>query len=296
MRSVAIVTDSNSGLSSEDARRAGITVLPMPVLMDEEVSYEGVNLDRQEFFTRLTQGFNVQTSQPSPGSLLASWDDVLQEADSLVYLPMSGGLSSAVYTAEALAEDYEGRVVVVDNRRISCTQRMAALEAAGLAELGYSAREIGDILTEHAKDASIYISVDTLCYLKRGGRITAAGAAIVTALNLKPILRIDGGKLDAYAKARGNKQAQQALLSAVQTDQEKRFCGRPVTFRCAGTCSDTDSKVWTEIAQSRFPDHTIGYDPLALSISCHIGPGSYAIVCMAHLPQLGEEFYKVWET
>ena len=296
MKSVAIVTDSNSGLTPEDARRAGIVVLPMPVLMEEDVFYEGVSLDRQDFFAQLAQGRSIQTSQPAPGALLACWDDVLLDADSLVYLPMSGGLSSAVYTAKALAEDYDSRVIVADNRRISCTQRMAALEAAGLADLGYSAQEIGRILEEHAKDASIYISMDTLSYLKRGGRITAAGAAIATALNLKPILRIDGGKLDAYSKARGNKQAQQVLLGAVQSDLEKRFCGRSVTFRCAGTCSDIDAAAWTAMAQSHFPDHIIGYDPLALSISCHIGPGAYAIVCMAHLPQLTDPFYYTWES
>ncbi len=282
---VAVATDSNSGITQAQGARCGIGVIPMPFLIDGEEYFEDVSITRDEFFQKLEAGADVQTSQPSPKAVTGLWNQLLKDHEEVVYIPMSSGLSNSCQTAMALAQDYGGRVRVVDNHRISCTQKQSVLEAVKLANEGWSAAEIHDFLIEHALDASIYIAVDTLKYLKKGGRVTAAGAAIGTLLNIKPVLQIQGDKLDAYAKVRGMKQAQETMLQAVRKDMEERFAGEEVLIRAAHTCDEKTAHQWKKAISAQFPKHKVYIDPLALSISCHIGFGSTAIVCMKKLPE-----------
>ena len=270
---VAVATDSNSGITQAQGTKHGIGVIPMPFLIDGTEYFEDVSITREEFFQKLEEGADVQTSQPSP------------ESEEVVYIPMSGGLSNSVQTALMLSESYEGRVQVVDNHRISCSQKQSVLQAVKLAREGRKAAEIKAFLLEHALDASIYIAVDTLKYLKKGGRVTAAGAALGTILNIKPVLQIQGEKLDAYAKVRGMKLAQTKMLEAVKNDIESRFAGEEVLIKGAYTCDEKSLSQWKKALSSAFPKHKISLDPLALSISCHIGAGSMAVVCMKIEPE-----------
>lgn len=282
---VAVATDSNSGITQAQGARHGIGVIPMPFLIDGKEYFEDVSITREEFFRKLEEGADVQTSQPSPEAVTSLWDELLKEHEGVVYIPMSGGLSGSVQTALTLAEDYGGRVQVVDNHRISATQKQSVLEALRLAEDGWDAKTIRDFLMAHAYDASIYIAVDTLKYLKKGGRVTAAGAALGSLLNIKPILQIQGDKLDAYAKVRGMKLAQEKMLQAVQNDMEGRFAGQEVLIKGAYTCDEKAAAQWRKTISARFPKHKVSLDPLALSISCHIGFGSMAVVCMKVQPE-----------
>ncbi len=281
---VAVATDSNSGITQAQGARYGVGVIPMPFLIDGKEYFEDVSITRDEFFRKLEEGADVQTSQPSPRAVTGLWDSLLKEYEEVVYIPMSGGLSGSVQTALTLAEDYGGKVQVVNNHRISYTQKQSVLEALQLAKAGWDAKSIHDFLMEHAMEASIYIAVDTLKYLKKGGRVTAAGAALGTLLNIKPILQIQGEKLDAYAKVRGMKLAQEKMLQAVQDDMENRFADDEVLIRGAYTCDEKTASQWKKAIAARFPKHRIYNDPLALSISCHIGFGSTAIVCMKKFP------------
>ncbi len=282
---VAIATDSNSGITQAQGKKLGIGVIPMPFLIDGREYYEDVSISRTEFFQKLESGADVQTSQPSPKAVTGLWDRLLEEYNEVVYIPMSGGLSNSLQTALVLAQDYDGRVQVVDNHRISCTQKQSVLQALQLARAGKTACEIKDFLTEHALDASIYIAVDTLKYLKKGGRVTAAGAALGTLLSIKPVLQIQGEKLDAFAKVRGMKQAQAKMLEAVRNDMEGRFAGCEVLIKGAYTCDEKTAAQWRKAISAAFPKHKISLDPLALSISCHIGAGAMAIVCMKAEPE-----------
>lgn len=207
------------------------------------------------------------------------WDDVLKEYEELIHIPMSSGLSSSCETALALAQDYEGRVHVVDNQRISITQRQSVLDALKMVEQGMSAKEIVDVLMKEKLEASIYITVDTLKYLKKGGRVTAAGAALGTVLNIKPVLQIQGEKLDAFAKVRGFKAAKKKMLDAIEKDITKRFAGKKVYLMAAYTCSEEEAEEWKKEIEARFPGYDVHMDPLSLSVSCHIGPGSMAVAC-----------------
>lgn len=282
---VAVATDSNSGITQAQGAKHGIGVIPMPFLIDGKEYFEDVSITREEFFQKLEEGADVQTSQPSPESVTALWDKLLEEYEEVVYIPMSGGLSNSVQTALMLSESYEGKVQVVDNHRISCSQKQSVLQAVKLAQDGWKAAEIKAFLLEHALDASIYIAVDTLKYLKKGGRVTAAGAALGTILNIKPVLQIQGEKLDAYAKVRGMKLAQEKMLEAVKNDMENRFAGDEVMIKGAYTCDEKTLAQWKKALSSTFPKHKISLDPLALSISCHIGAGSMAVVCMKVEPE-----------
>lgn len=282
---VAVATDSNSGITQAQGARHGIGVIPMPFLIDGEEFFEDVSITRDEFFQRLEEGADVQTSQPSPEAVTSLWDELLQEYEGVVYIPMSGGLSGSVQTATTLAEDYDGRVQVVDNHRISCSQKQSVLEAVCLAQQGWDAKTIKEFLMQHAYDASIYIAVDTLKYLKKGGRVTAAGAALGTLLNIKPILQIQGDKLDAYAKVRGMKLAQEKMLEAIENDINERFADCEVLIKGAYTCDEKTAAQWKKTIAARFPKHKVSLDPLALSISCHIGFGSMAIVCLKAQPE-----------
>lgn len=275
----AVVTDTNSGIMPDEAKRLGVFSIPMPIIIDEEIRLEGVNLTNEQFFESQIGGREVSSSMPSPGDVMDLWDEILKDYDQLVYMPMSSGLSASCSTAAGLAEDYDGRVEVIDNHRISVTLRIAVLEAKKLADEGKSAAEIKDYIEKTAYDSSIYIACDTLRYLKKGGRVTPAGAAIATALNLKPVLTIQGGKLDAFAKVRGMKKARDRMVEAMLKDRSERFGEFPdsqIRIGCAGSgLTQSEEKEWTQQMQAAFPGIDVYYDPLGLSIGVHIGPGGY---------------------
>ena len=223
MGKIAIVTDSNSGITQDQGRELGVYVLPMPFYINDVMYLEGITLTQEEFYRRLQQDEPISTSQPSPAEVCGLWDNLLKEYDEVVHIPMSSGLSASCETAMGLARNYDGKVQVVDNQRISVTQRQSVLDAVNLAKAGRTAAEIKKVLEDEKMESSIYITLETLKYLKKGGRITPAAAAIGTVLNLKPVLQIQGEKLDAYAKVRGKKQAKRVMIKAVQEDLEKRF-------------------------------------------------------------------------
>ena len=275
----AIVTDSNSGITQSEAGELGIFVLPMPFMIDGQDYYEDINLTQREFYEKLQEGSDISTSQPSPESVMKLWDQVLKDYDQIAHIPMSSGLSSSCETALSLAQDYEGRVHVVDNQRISITQRQSVLDALEMVKRGMGAKEIVDVLMAEKLEASIYITVDTLKYLKKGGRVTAAGAALGTVLNIKPVLQIQGDKLDAFAKVRGFKAAKKKMLDAIEKDINVRFAGKKVHLQAAYTCSAEEAEEWKKEIMERFPGYEVHMDPLSLSVSCHIGPGSMAIAC-----------------
>jgi len=281
MSKIAVVTDSNSGITQAQGREMGIRVLPMPFYINDELFFEDVTLSQGEFYQRLAEGADVKTTQPSPGDVTALWDQVLEEAGELVYLPMSSGLSSSCDTAIMLAQDYGGRVQVVNNQRIAATLRHSVEEAIALAAAGKGAREIRDILEAVKFDSDIYITVDTLKYLKKGGRLTPAAAAIGTVLNLKPVLRIKGEKLDAFAKTRGWKAAKKTMLDTIQEVIRRDFpeCRGPEDLYLDAVYSGAreDALDWLEEVQAAFPGWPVQLEPLSLSVSCHIGPGARAI-------------------
>ena len=279
MGKIAIVTDSNSGITQRQARVMGIYVLPMPFYINGDMYYEDITLTQEEFYQRLAEEADISTSQPSPADVMEMWDDILKEYEEIIHIPMSSGLSSSCETAIALAQDYDGRVHVVDNQRISITQRQSVLDALWMAGQGMSAQEIVDVLMREKLEASIYITVDTLKYLKKGGRVTAAGAALGTVLNIKPVLQIQGEKLDAFAKVRGFKAAKKKMLDAIEKDITKRFAGKKIYLMAAYTCAEEEAEEWKKEIEARFPGYEIHMDPLSLSVSCHIGPGSMAVAC-----------------
>lgn len=281
MGKVAIVTDSNSGITQKEAKELGIRVLPMPFYINEELFFEDITLTQEEFYQRLAEDADISTSQPSPGDVIDLWEELLlKEYDEIVHIPMSSGLSSSCETAIGLARDYDGKVHVIDNQRISITQRQSVLEAIEMAEKGMSAQEIEDVLMREKLEASIYITVDTLKYLKKGGRVTPAAAALGTVLNLKPVLQIQGEKLDSYAKVRGWKAAKKTMLDAIQKDLDGRFKGKEVYIRAAYTCTEDETQAWKKEIEERFPGYDVYMDCLSLSVSCHIGAGSRAVACM----------------
>lgn len=279
MAKTAIATDSNSGISQEMAKRLGISVLPMPFTIDDQLYFEDVTLTQEQFYEKLQSDCTITTSQPAPGDVMDLWDRLLTEYDEVVYIPMSSGLSNSCETALMLAEDYDGKVFVVNNQRISVTQKRSVLDAIELAKQGRSGAEIRDFLEETKLESSIYITVDTLKYLKQGGRVTPAAAAIGTILNIKPVLQIQGEKLDSFAKARGFRQAKKIMLDAVEKDMRQRFAGQKVHLQAAYTCSEADALEWKQEIEERFPGHEVDPDKLTLSIACHIGPGAIAIAC-----------------
>lgn len=282
MAKIAIVTDSNSGITQAAGKALGVYVLPMPFDIDGQQYFEDINLTQEQFYEKLTGDANVATSQPSPDAVMTLWDDLLknQGYDEIVHIPMSSGLSSSCSTAMMLAQDYDGKVQVVDNQRISVTQKISVTDALKMAEAGLSAADIKRILEEQKFDSSIYIMVDTLKYLKKGGRITPAAAALGTLLRLKPVLQIQGEKLDAFAKARTVKQAKSIMLGAIHKDIETRMGGEAnmdkLHIAAAYTPGDGVEQ-WLEEIKKEFPDKEIVMDPLSLSVSCHIGSGALAV-------------------
>ena len=278
---IAIVADSNSGVTQDEAKKLGIYVLPMPFMIDGQVFYEGIDLSHEDFYARMEEGAEITTSQPSPKDVTEQWEQLLEDHDQVVYIPMSSGLSGSCQTALMLAEDYEGRVQVVNNQRISVTQRQSALDARDLAERGWSGEQIKEKLETTRFDSSIYITVDTLKYLKKGGRITPAAAALGTLLKIKPVLTIQGEKLDAFAKVRGWKAAKRTMLKAIETDLKERFKGKEdqLTLGVVCTCGKEDAAEWKEEIHTMFPQFEIMEAPLSLSVACHIGPGAMAVTC-----------------
>lgn len=278
--SVAILADTNSGICPEEAEKIGVFVLPMPFYINDELFYEGVNLSQEDFFKKQAEGAKITTSMPLVGDLTDKWDEILKDYDELVYIPMSSGLSSSCSTANLISDDYDGRVQVVDNKRISVTQKLSVYEAKALADKGKSAKEIKDYLEEHSHESTIYIMVDTLEYLKKGGRLTPAVAAIGTLFHIKPVLQIQGDKLDSFAKVRTIKQAKQVMMDQIAKDQAERFHdkeGKECVISMAHTMNRKEIEAFRDEALERFPDRQIMIAPLSLSIACHIGPGSIAI-------------------
>lgn len=290
MSKIAVITDSNSGITQMEAKELGIHVLPMPFYIDEHLFYEDIDLTQEEFYQFLEKDAEIHTSQPSPGEVITLWEKLLKDYDEIVHIPMSSGLSGSCQTASVLAQDYDGRVQVVNNQRISVTQRSSALEARDLAAQGRSAAEIKEILEAHKLESSIYIMVDTLKYLKKGGRVTPAGAALGTLLRIKPVLEIQGEKLDAFAKARSIKQAKAIMLNAVTKDLQTRFGGdsspEKIEIAMAHTMNQQEAEQWRAELADVFPGHEIVLNPLSLSVACHIGPGALAITCTKKLTEL----------
>lgn len=283
MRKIAIVTDSNSGITQDEGRSLGVFVLPMPFYINEVMYLEGITLSQEEFYERLQKDETISTSQPSPGEVCGMWDNLLKEYDEIVHIPMSSGLSASCETAMGLARDYEGKVQVVDNQRISVTQRQSVLDAIALAESGKNASEIRETLEAEKLESSIYITLETLKYLKKGGRITPAAAAIGTVLNLKPVLQIQGDKLDAYSKVRGKKQAKRVMLKAMKEDMNTRFAEYvkkgEMCLQMAYTGNREEAEEFKKEVQEMFPELEIHMDPLSLSVACHIGHGALAVAC-----------------
>ena len=281
MSKIAIITDSNSGITQKQAEELGIYVVPMPFMINGQDYFEDINLTQSQFYEKLAEDADVSTSQPTPDSLMTLWDKVLKEYEQIIYIPMSSGLSGSCQSAYMIAqEEYEGKVFVIDNQRISVTQRQSALDAKEMAEAGLSAEAIRDKLMETKMESSIYIMLDTLHYLKKGGRITPAAAALGTLLRLKPVLQIQGEKLDAFAKARTTAQGKNIMINAIKSDIENRFGGMEKgDFWIAGAYTNNlDAALeWKKEVEAAIPGFDMHLDPLSLSVGCHIGPGALAV-------------------
>lgn len=284
MANVKIVTDSNSGITQAEAEKLGISVLPMPFLIDGEEYFEDLNLSQKEFYEHLQGEASVSTSQPAVGSVTELWDELLKDGGEILHIPMSSGLSESCHTAESLAKEYGGKVHVVDNQRISVTQKRSVYDAIALRDRGKSAEEIKKILIETKFDSSIYISLDTLKYLKKGGRLTPAAALIGTILRIKPVLTIQGEKLDAFKKVLTLRQAKDTIIAALKKDLDTRFPdlvkNGEMQISVAHSANEKEAEIFAEELKAAFPNVPIGFiDPLSLSVACHIGPGSLAATC-----------------
>ena len=282
MANIRIVTDSNSGITQSEAEKLGISVIPMPFLIDGEEYFEDINLTQEQFYEHLRGDAAVSTSQPSVASVTELWDKLLKEGCEIVHIPMSSGLSESCHTAQTLAKEYGGRVHVVDNQRISVTQKQSVFDAMKLAEQGKSAAQIAEYLTATKRDSSIYISLDTLKYLKKGGRLTPAAALVGSILRIKPVLQIQGEKLDAFRKVHSLRQAKQEMVAAIRNDLATRFAqfrkDGEMTISVAHTDNYAEAEIFRKELEELFPDVPVTYtDPLSLSVSCHIGPGALAV-------------------
>ena len=281
MSKVAILTDSNSGITQAQAKDMGVTVIPMPFFIDGVEYLEDINLTQEEFYEKLKNDADISTSQPSIGTLQEYFDELLKDNDEVVFIPMSSGLSGTCQTATMVAGDYDDKVQVVNNQRISVTMRQSVIDAKDLADKGMNAGEIKNILEKHKMDSSIYITLETLKYLKKGGRITPAAAAIGTMLKLNPVLQIQGEKLDAFAK--------KIMLKAMKDDCENRFkdyaAEGKLHMEVAYTGNEEEANEWAEVVKEAFPEYDFHMDPLSLSVACHIGYGSLAIAVSAYVPE-----------
>lgn len=291
MKKIAIMTDSNSGITQKEAAGLGISVLPMPFMINDATYFEDINLTQDRFYEFLENDAVVSTSQPSPDSLIHMFHKLLAEYDEVVHIPMSSGLSGSCQTACMLAQEpeFDGKVFVVNNQRISVTQTQSVLDATELAKKGYDGAQIKKILEEDKFNSSIYIMLDTLFYLKKGGRITPAAAALGTLLKLKPVLQIQGEKLDAFAKARTKSAGKSMMLQAIKNDIENRFGGfdesakERVTLHIAYTKDAEEAELWKQEVMEAFPGFRLKMAPLSLSVACHIGPGALALACTRNL-------------
>ena len=291
---IAVVTDSNSGITQAQAKEMGVAVLPMPFMIDGETYYEDITLTREQFYQRLKDNADIATSQPTPDSILKMWDKLLKEYDQIIHIPMSSGLSGSCSTAMMLAgeDEYEGKVFVVDNRRISVTQYQSVKDAQMLAAMGMDGTQIKKRLEETAADSVIFITVDTLKYLKKGGRITPAAAALGTLLKIKPVLIILGEKLDSFEKARTMKQAKTMMMNAIQKELDGRLhdseC-RNCHLAIAHTDNEEAALEFKKEVEERFPNADVYMAPLSLSIACHIGPGSLAVTATRKMEEEHEK-------
>ncbi len=277
MAKVGILTDSNSGITQAEAKEMGVHVLPMPFYVNDELFYEEIDLSQEQFYEKLMADVDIKTSMPVVGELMDTWQRLLEEYDEIIHIPMSSGLSGACAAAATIAEDFDGKVHVVDNQRISVTLRQSVRDAKAMADAGMSASDISAKLMDTKLDASIYIMVDTLYYLKKGGRLTPAAAALGTLLHLKPVLQIQGEKLDSFAKARTVKQAKTIMMDAIEHDMNTRFAGQKCEIAMAYTYDLEAANEFKAEVEARFPGYTIHMEPLSLSVSCHIGPGALAV-------------------
>lgn len=291
---IAVVTDSNSGITQAQAKEMGITVLPMPFMIDGETYYEDITLTQEQFYQRLKDNSDISTSQPTPDSIMKLWDELLKEYDQIVHIPMSAGFSGSCATAMMLAgeDEYEGNVFVVDNHRISVTQYQSVKDAMMLADMGMDGAQIKKRLEETAADSVIFVTVDTLKYLKKGGRITPAAAALGTLLRIKPVLIILGEKLDSFAKARTMKQAKTLMMNAIQKELDERLhdseC-KDCHLAIAHSDNEEAALEFKKEVEERFPDADIYLAPLSLSIACHIGPGSLALTATRKMEEEHEK-------
>ena len=287
MSKIAVITDSNAHITPQEAEKLGISVVPMPFTISDETFYEGINLTREEFYEKMESGASIATSQPSPSDVMSIWDEALKTHDEVVYIPMSSGLSGSCQSARMLADDYDGKVQVVNNQRISVTQKRSVLDALEMAEMGMNAAQIREEL-EHVKyESSIYIMLDTLYYLKKGGRITPAAAAVGTLLRIKPVLQIKGERLDAFSKARTMNQGKNIMINAMKHDIETLYGGTDKEnvwlYAVQGNVPDQFAEFSQEV-RAAFPAFKVQDDVLSLSIACHIGPGALAIACSKKIP------------
>lgn len=285
MKPIGVITDSHSSISQAEAERLGIRVLPMPFYIDGECYYEGINLTREEFFQKLESGSKITTSQPSPADVYEIWDQALEEYEKVLYMPLTSGLSGSCQTAMAMAQEdkYEGRILVVDHGQIASPLHQMVLDTLVLIEKGYSAETIKEILEAAKERMMIYIGVETLEYLKRGGRVTPAGAALGAVLNIKPILKLETGKLDAYKKCRGFAKAKKIMIDSMKTEIETRFADAmadgQVHLLAASSAPDEVTDEWVKEIEDAFPGMSVLCDPLSLGVSCHTGGGALGIGC-----------------
>lgn len=285
MKKTGIITDSHSSITQEEAKKLGIKVLPMPFYFGEECYYEDVNLTREEFFQKLKTGVDVTTSQPSPEAVMKIWDEALEEYEKVLYIPISSGLSGSCMTALAMAQDepYKGRIFVVDNGRVSTPLHRSILDALELIEEGYATEDIKRILEESRDKMVIYVGVDTLEHLKRGGRVNATTAAIGNILNIKPVLKFDVGKLDMYKKSRGRGKMKKIMIEAMRHDLETQFKEwydrGEVYLLAASSSSSEETEKWVTEIEEAFPGMEVMCDDLSLGVSCHIGENGLGIGC-----------------
>ncbi len=276
-KKIAIVTDSNSGITQTQAKELGVWVVPTPFFIDGELYLEDITLTRDAFFEKLNDEADISTSQPAPGDLIDIWEKLLKEYDEIVHIPLSRSLSSAYETTVMLSQDYDGRVQVVNNQRVSVMQMSSVFDALHLVNEGKTAIEIKDILEGEKSNACAYIAVDTLKYLKKGGRITPAAAAIGSVLNIKPILVVSGEKLDSFSKVRGLKAAKKTMMDAVEKDLQDKYAQGEILLYAVSTCDADETKAWKQELEERFPEYKVEVAYLSLSVTCHIGPGALAI-------------------
>ncbi len=285
-KKVAIVSDTNCGITLDEAKELGIYLVTMPFFVDGEEYYEYKTMNHEMFFEQLRAGKDVSTSMPSPADLIDMWEKLLEDYDEIVHIPMSSGLSGSCHAAMGFAEDYDGKVVVIDNKRISIIMKQSVIEAKYMADKGMSANQIKEYLENDALNSAVYVAVDTLEYLKKSGRVTPAAAAIGSVLNIKPVLQIQGGKLDAYKKVRGLKQATRALFEGIRTEMETRFAGKDIVIRAAYSGNDEVKNSWEEAIKEEFPDREVEMDMLPISICCHVGEGAMGIGIMEKMTGL----------